>query len=76
MVNQERSVLGKGMGIQIIHETLVDEVKGFSLLLSPCLENTIFHRIQQKEQKGDLIQISKMVEDGEMVKIKYLKPIL
>lgn len=54
----------------------MDELKGFPLLISPSLENTIFQRIQQKEQKRDLIQISKMVEDREMVKIKYLKLVL
>ena len=64
------------MGIQLIHKTLVDEVKEFSVLLSAYLENSIFHRIQKKEQKEDLIQISKIVEDEEIVKIKYLKLIL
>ena len=64
------------MGIQLIHKTLVDEVKEVSLLLSTYLENSIFHRIQKKEQKEDLIQISKIFEDEEIVKLKYLKLIL
>ena len=54
----------------------MDEVKEFSLLLSPYHENIIFHRIQKKEQKEDLILISKMAEDGKIVKLKYLKLIL
>ena len=54
----------------------MDEVNEFSLLLSPYHENSIFHRIQKKEQKEDLIQITKIVEDGEIVKLKYLKLIL
>ena len=64
------------MAIELIHKTLVDEVKEFSLLLFPYLENSMFHRIQKKEQKEDLIQILKMVKDGEIVKLKYLKIIL
>ena len=55
-VNQKRWVLGKLMGTQHIHEAMVDEVKGFPiLLLPPSLQNTTFQGIQQKEQKRDLI---------------------
>ena len=62
------------MGIQHIHKAMGDEVKGFPLLLlPPSIENTMFHGIKIKERKRDFIQISKMVEDEEMVKVEYLK---
>ena len=69
--------MGKLIGIQHINEAMVDEVKLFPLPLLPrSLENTMFYEIQQKEWKRYLIQISRMVEDGEMIKIEYLKMIV
>ena len=69
--------MGKMVDIQFVHESLMDEIKGFTLLFFPSsLIHKIFHRMQQKTLKGNVIQVFEVVKNGEMVIIEYPKQIL
>ena len=60
--------------VKFVHETLMDDRKGFSFLfVFPSLRDTIFHRIHNKVWKINKIMVPKMVEKGEMVVISYLE---